>query len=78
MLMEYEDEKLFDRVLVDAPCSGLGTLTKKPDLKWKKDLGDIRKIVNMQLRIAEERGIPFKAGRLYCLQYLYNRTRRKF
>ncbi|MCX6174495.1 MAG: 16S rRNA (cytosine(967)-C(5))-methyltransferase RsmB [Ignavibacteriales bacterium] len=41
---EYEDEQGFDRVLVDVPCSGLGTLTKKPDLKWKRDLGDIRKI----------------------------------
>ncbi len=49
--LEYEDENLFDRVLVDAPCSGLGTLTKKPDLKWKKDLGDIRKIVNMQYEL---------------------------
>jgi len=45
---EYEDQEGFDRVLIDAPCSGLGTLTKKPDLKWKKDLGDIRKIANIQ------------------------------
>ncbi len=45
---DYEDAEGFDRVLVDAPCSGLGTLTKKPDLKWKRDLGDIRKIVNIQ------------------------------
>jgi 16S rRNA (cytosine967-C5)-methyltransferase len=45
---EYTDTSEFDRVLVDAPCSGLGTLTKKPDLRWKRDLGDIRKIVNIQ------------------------------
>lgn len=45
---DFEDEVGFDRVLIDAPCSGLGTLTKKPDLKWKRDLGDIRKIVNIQ------------------------------
>lgn len=46
--MEYEDEKLFDRVLIDAPCSGLGTLTKKPDIKWRKDLMDIRKLAVFQ------------------------------
>ena len=45
---DFEDQAGFDRVLIDAPCSGLGTLTKKPDLKWKRDLGDIRKIVNIQ------------------------------
>ncbi len=44
---EYKDD-LFDKVLVDAPCSGLGTLTKKPDIKWKRDLGDIRKMNVLQ------------------------------
>jgi 16S rRNA (cytosine967-C5)-methyltransferase len=44
---DFKDE-LFDRVLVDAPCSGIGTLTKKPDIKWKRDLGDIRKLNELQ------------------------------
>lgn len=45
---EFEDSN-FDRVLVDVPCSGLGTLTKKPDIKWKRDWGDIRKLNEIQL-----------------------------
>jgi 16S rRNA (cytosine967-C5)-methyltransferase len=45
------DEKDFDRIIIDAPCSGFGTLTKKPDIKWKKDLGDIRKIANLQFKL---------------------------
>ena len=32
-----------DRVLVDAPCSGLGTLRRNPDLKWRQDLTAIEK-----------------------------------
>lgn len=52
--MEFEDNVGFDRVLIDAPCSGLGTLTKKPDLKWKKDLGDIRKISNIQIDLLKK------------------------
>ena len=60
--LEYEDENLFDRVLIDAPCSGLGTLTKKPDLKWKKDLGDIRKIVNMQYELLKKGASHLKEG----------------
>ena len=60
--LEYEEENLFDRVLVDAPCSGLGTLTKKPDLKWKKGLGDIRKIVNMQYELLVKGAFLLKPG----------------
>lgn len=60
--LEYNDEILYDRVLVDAPCTGLGTLTKKPDLKWKKDLGDIRKIVNMQYELIKKGSSLLKVG----------------
>lgn len=31
----YEDEDGFDRVLLDPPCSGLGTLRSHPDLRWR-------------------------------------------
>jgi len=60
--LEYNDEIGFDRVLIDAPCSGLGTLTKKPDLKWKKDLGDIRKIVNIQYDLLKKGASMLKVG----------------
>lgn len=60
--LEFEDSDGFDSVLVDAPCSGLGTLTKKPDLKWKKDLGDIRKIVNIQYDLIRKGASLVKIG----------------
>lgn len=59
---DFIDEVGFDRVLVDAPCSGLGTLTKKPDLKWKKDLGDIRNIVNIQYDLLKRGAGLLKQG----------------
>lgn len=58
----FQDEALFDRVLIDAPCSGLGTLTKKPDIKWKRDLGDIRKIVNIQYELIKKGASLVKPG----------------
>jgi 16S rRNA (cytosine967-C5)-methyltransferase len=58
---EYKDE-LFDRVLVDVPCSGLGTLTKKPDIKWKRDIGDLRKITPLQLELLENGARLLKPG----------------
>ncbi|MBR9979102.1 MAG: 16S rRNA (cytosine(967)-C(5))-methyltransferase RsmB [Bacteroidetes bacterium] len=40
-----------DKVLVDAPCSGLGTMSKKPDIKWKREMDDIHKLVKTQRAI---------------------------
>lgn len=42
-----------DRVLLDVPCSGLGVLAKKPDLKWKRDVSDIVKLSQMQRELIE-------------------------
>jgi len=40
-----------DRVLVDAPCSGFGTLSKKPDIKWKQNIQQIEKLNQLQYEI---------------------------
>jgi 16S rRNA (cytosine967-C5)-methyltransferase len=38
----------FDRVLLDPPCSGLGTLSAHPDLRWRVDPGSIAELVRLQ------------------------------
>lgn len=40
-----------DLVLVDAPCSGTGTLRRNPDLKWRIDPGDIERLAQQQYDI---------------------------
>jgi 16S rRNA (cytosine967-C5)-methyltransferase len=40
-----------DRVLVDAPCSGLGTLRRNPDLKWRQDAASIAELTVKQTAI---------------------------
>ncbi len=42
-----------DKVLVDAPCSGLGVLSKKPDIKWKREPDDIVQLQKLQMEILE-------------------------
>ncbi len=47
----------FNRVLVDAPCSGLGTLRRHPDLKWRiteRDLGELAALQGALLRSARD------------------------
>ncbi len=52
-VFKQEDLGAFDRVLVDAPCSGLGLLKRKPDIKYNKTIDDIRQLALLQRRILE-------------------------
>lgn len=51
-----------DRVLVDAPCSGLGTLRRNPDLKWRHGPEAIVELAAKQLRILESAARLVKPG----------------
>jgi 16S rRNA (cytosine967-C5)-methyltransferase len=44
-------EGKIDRVLVDAPCSGLGTLRRNPDLKWRQSPASVQELCLLQSRI---------------------------
>ncbi|BAQ62008.1 ribosomal RNA small subunit methyltransferase B [Geminocystis sp. NIES-3708] len=50
-LREWENKA--DKVLVDVPCSGLGTLHKNPDIRWHKKPEDIKALTELQLKILE-------------------------
>jgi len=52
----------FDRVLVDAPCSGLGTLRRNPDLKWRQTPEDVAELTQKQTAILARAAKLTKAG----------------
>ncbi|TAK91306.1 MAG: RsmB/NOP family class I SAM-dependent RNA methyltransferase [Burkholderiaceae bacterium] len=51
-----------DRVLVDAPCSGLGTLRRNPDLKWRQTPESVRELVAKQGSILASASRLVKTG----------------
>ena len=51
-----------DRVLVDAPCSGLGTLRRNPDLKWRQKPEGIAEVTATQTAILESAARLLKPG----------------
>ena len=57
-----EYENMADRVLVDAPCSGLGVLRRKPDARWRKEAAEIDKLPELQLSILTSAGHAVKSG----------------
>ena len=51
-----------DRVLVDAPCSGLGTLRRNPDIKWRQDKKSVEEMAVKQLAILQSAARLLKPG----------------
>jgi len=56
------ESALADRVLLDVPCSGLGVMTKKPDIKWKRDISDLLKLAKLQYDLIANAGRLVKPG----------------
>lgn len=50
---QHFEEQQFDRILVDAPCSGLGLMRRKPDIKYNKQAADLERLPEIQLAILE-------------------------
>lgn len=55
-------DEYFDRILVDAPCSGLGLMRRKPDVKYHKKPADLQTLPKIQLEILEKVAPKLKVG----------------
>lgn len=53
---------LADAVLLDAPCTGTGVLSKRADLRWRRDEEGLRKAVELQEQLLEEAANMVKRG----------------
>lgn len=56
----YQDK--MDRVLLDAPCSGLGILRRKPDARWRKSLSQVKELVELQRELLSSAANCVKPG----------------
>jgi 16S rRNA (cytosine967-C5)-methyltransferase len=55
-------EDSFDRILCDAPCSGLGTLRKNPEIRYRRTLQDIQQLAQTQRKILHQLAHALKPG----------------
>ena len=59
--LPYRDES-FDRVLVDAPCSGLGALRHRPDARWRIQADALERLATLQFALLREAERVVKPG----------------
>ncbi len=55
-------KKPFDRILLDAPCTGLGVLRRNPDSRWSRKLSDIKRLAGKQRKMMEKAAGMVKPG----------------
>jgi 16S rRNA (cytosine967-C5)-methyltransferase len=55
-------EKSFDTVLIDAPCSGLGTVRRDPDIRWRRAPEDLPRFAAAQLTLLDRACGLVRAG----------------
>lgn len=60
--LPFSPALFFDRILIDAPCSGLGTLHRHPDIKWHRRPDDINRLSFLQLTLLENLSGYLKKG----------------
>ena len=53
---------LADKVVLDVPCSGIGVINKKPEIKWFKNHSDLEEIISVQRKIIETSSLYVKEG----------------
>lgn len=59
---DWWDGQLFDRILLDAPCSGTGVIRRHPDIKWLRKADDIGKLTVLQQQILKNIWSLLKPG----------------
>ncbi|WP_429971908.1 16S rRNA (cytosine(967)-C(5))-methyltransferase RsmB [Fructilactobacillus sp. Tb1] len=57
----YEDD-VFDKILVDAPCSGLGLIRRKPEIRYEKSIEDVEQLATIQGEILDAVAPKLKVG----------------
>lgn len=56
----------FDRVLLDAPCTGLGALRRRPEARWRKHISDLNELVPMQEDLLTQALDSTRTGGVVC------------
>ena len=63
LLVKHPEWKnFFDRILIDAPCSGLGTLARHPDARWRMNKDNIQQLVLLQSQLLNSLAPLLKKG----------------
>ena len=56
---------IYDRIILDAPCSGLGVIRRHPDIKWNRNRASIKRLATTQMELLSMTAPPLKPGGMF-------------
>jgi 16S rRNA (cytosine967-C5)-methyltransferase len=68
MVLNYDGRKFpddiekFDRILLDAPCTGIGALRRRPEVRWRRTLQDLKNLTVLQAELLASASSLLKDG----------------
>lgn len=51
----------FDRILIDAPCTGIGALRRRPEVRWRRTLQDLKNLTTLQSELMDAAALHLKS-----------------
>lgn len=61
-LDDLYDDETFNQILIDAPCSGIGLIRRKPEIRYEKKMEDVKKLASIQMDILTSAAKKLKKG----------------
>ena len=58
----HEHLEGFDRILIDAPCTGLGALRRRPEVRWRRKASDLRELIQLQSELLGSAAKALRVG----------------
>lgn len=62
----YSHGESFDAILADVPCTGLGALRRRPEVRWRRKVTDLRELTQIQREISNGAIAVLKAGGIFA------------
>jgi len=60
--LEAVHHSAYDRILLDAPCTGLGALRRRPEARWRKKSSDVAELTKLQEQLLQSAWVYLKPG----------------
>ena len=77
-ILKIKDKKKYDIVLLDAPCTSVGTIRRNPEIFYRKTIPDFKKIISIQNNLLDKAKLIVKKNGVIYAKFLMVRANKYY